>query len=107
MKRLLSKIPKEIEGKLIVREENCRICNEKNGKQIAVVDYWNIKTARLVKCLKCNHIQLDPMLNDNETSKGCFASGVTMNSPVTITAEPTFNLVISSKLSILSASKTI
>lgn len=74
MKNLLSKILSVvIEGKLIEREENCRICNEKTGKQIAVVDYWDIKTSRLVKCPKCNHIQLDPMLNDIETSKGCFA----------------------------------
>ena len=43
------------------------------GEQIAVVDYWDIKTSRLVKCPKCNHIQLDPMLNDKETAKGCFA----------------------------------
>ncbi len=72
-KRLFGKIPAAIEGKIIEREENCRICNDKNGKLIAVVDYWDIKTARLIKCPKCNHIQLDPMLSDTETSKGCLA----------------------------------
>ena len=73
MNYLLSKIPAVIKGKAIEREENCRICNEIIGEQIAVVDYWNIKTSRLIKCPKCNHIQIDPMLNDTETSKGCFA----------------------------------
>jgi SAM-dependent methyltransferase len=73
MKSLLRKIPAVIDGELIEREENCRICNGKTGKQIAVVDYWDIKTSRLIKCPTCDHIQLDPMLNDAETSKGCFA----------------------------------
>jgi 2-polyprenyl-3-methyl-5-hydroxy-6-metoxy-1,4-benzoquinol methylase len=70
---MLRNIPAKIDGKIIERDESCRICNEKNGEQFALVDYWNIKTAKLVKCPKCNHIQLDPMLNDSETSKGCFA----------------------------------
>jgi SAM-dependent methyltransferase len=73
VKNLLRKIPAAIAGKLVEREENCRICNEKTGEQIAVVDYWDIKTSRLIKCPKCHHIQLDPMLNDAETSKGCLA----------------------------------
>jgi len=60
-------------GELVVREEACRICNEKAGKQIGIVDYWDIRTCRIVACEKCNHIQLDPMLNEEETTKGCFA----------------------------------
>ncbi|MEP7171110.1 MAG: class I SAM-dependent methyltransferase [Bacteroidota bacterium] len=73
MKNLLSKIPANIEGKLVERKERCRICNEQTGELIAAVDYWDIKTTRLIKCPKCKLIQLDPMLNDSETSKGCFA----------------------------------
>ena len=73
MINLISKIPATLDGKTIERYENCRICNEKIGKKIAEVDYWNIKTSRLIKCPTCNHIQLDPMLNESETSKGCFA----------------------------------
>ena len=73
MKYFLSKIPAVIKGKVIEREENCRICNEIIGEQIGVVDYWDIKTSRIIKCPKCNHIQLDPMLNNMEISKGCFA----------------------------------
>jgi len=73
MENMLRRIPVIIDGEIIEREEYCRICNEKKGKQIAVVDYWNIKTSKLIKCPKCNHIQLDPMLNDTETAKGCFA----------------------------------
>ena len=73
MSYLLSKIPAIIHGNIIARKENCRICDETIGEQIAVVDYWDIKTSRLIKCPKCNHIQIDPMLNEKETSKGCFA----------------------------------
>ncbi len=73
MRALLSKIPAPLHGKEVVREENCRVCNASTGTQIAEVDYWDIKTSKLVKCNACNHIQLDPMLNDAETAKGCFA----------------------------------
>jgi 2-polyprenyl-3-methyl-5-hydroxy-6-metoxy-1,4-benzoquinol methylase len=73
MKRLLRRIPAVIEGQVIERDERCSVCNEKKGIQVAVVDYWDIKTSRLVKCPKCNHMQLDPMLSETETSKGCFA----------------------------------
>ncbi|MGD0755578.1 MAG: class I SAM-dependent methyltransferase [Bacteroidales bacterium] len=73
MKNIFRRISAPIGGNLVEREENCRICNEKMGEQIAVVDYWDIKTARLIKCSKCNHIQLDPMLTDSEISKGCNA----------------------------------
>lgn len=65
--------PAVMKGRQIERMENCRVCNEKSGLQIAIVDYWNIKTTRLVRCSKCNHIQLDPMLTEPETSKGCYA----------------------------------
>jgi ubiquinone/menaquinone biosynthesis C-methylase UbiE len=61
------------QGELVAREESCRICHEKSALQIGLADYWDIKTCRIVACTKCNHIQLDPMLNDEETSKGCFA----------------------------------
>jgi 2-polyprenyl-3-methyl-5-hydroxy-6-metoxy-1,4-benzoquinol methylase len=70
---LLRKIPAPISGELIVRKEGCKICDEKTAIRISTVDYWDIKTSQLVKCPKCNHIQLDPMLNDEETSKGCLA----------------------------------
>ncbi|MEI7498971.1 MAG: class I SAM-dependent methyltransferase [Bacteroidota bacterium] len=60
-------------GELIVREEACKICHEKTGRQIGVVDYWDIKTCIIVVCEKCNHIQLDPMLTEEETAKGCSA----------------------------------
>ncbi len=73
MKNPLSKIPVVIRGTLIERVEPCRVCNMQRGEQFAMVDYWNIKTSRLVKCPGCNHIQLDPMLNDKETAEGCYA----------------------------------
>ena len=73
LKRLKRKGSLTVTSDIISREENCRICNEEKGKQIGIVDYWDIKTSRLVQCVSCGHIQLDPMLNDEETSKGCQA----------------------------------
>ncbi|MFZ4563831.1 MAG: class I SAM-dependent methyltransferase [Bacteroidales bacterium] len=63
----------DMKGKPVERTENCRVCNERTGEFLADVDYWNIKTSRLVKCTKCNHIQLDPMLSESESAKGCYA----------------------------------
>ena len=60
-------------GDMLAREESCRVCHEKTGRKIGVVDYWDIKTSNIVACENCGHIQLDPMLNDEETAKGCFA----------------------------------
>lgn len=62
-----------MKGKPVERLESCRVCDEQTGEVIADVDYWNIKKTRLVRCLKCNHIQLDPMLSDSESAKGCHA----------------------------------
>ena len=67
------RFPVPIEGKLVKREEACRICGSTTAEQVGLVDYWDIKTSRLVKCPECRHIQLDPMLSDTETSKGCLA----------------------------------
>lgn len=49
------------------------MCNTTKGLQIGEVDYWDIKNSRIVKCEKCGLIQLDPMLNQKETAKGCLA----------------------------------
>jgi SAM-dependent methyltransferase len=73
MNVLLKKIPASLEGTIITREEECRICKEKEGKQIGTVDYWDIKNSKIVKCEKCGLAQLDPMLTEEETSKGCLA----------------------------------
>ncbi|MEI7897072.1 MAG: class I SAM-dependent methyltransferase [bacterium] len=63
----------ELRGELVSREEPCRICRETSGIRIGTVDYWDIKTSAIVVCETCSHIQLDPMLNGEETSMGCFA----------------------------------
>lgn len=73
MKKLLRKIPATLKGDLIEREDVCSICNAKEGLQIGAVDYWDIKSSRIVKCEKCGLIQLDPMLSQEETAKGCLA----------------------------------
>ena len=63
----------QFNGDLVDREQPCTICREKTGRQIGIVDYWDIKTSNVVLCEKCRHIQLDPMLNGGETAKGCLA----------------------------------
>ena len=67
------KIPAQFVAENVIRTENCRLCGEKHGKLISVVDYWDIKTSSIIKCEKCGLSQLDPMLTDAETSKGCLA----------------------------------
>ena len=73
MNAFLRKISTTISGTLFEREENCRVCNAKQGEKIGVIDYWDIKTSILTKCPDCKHIQLDPMLDDYDTEKGCYA----------------------------------
>lgn len=73
MKNILKKIPASFKGEIIERQEECRICNEKIGKQIGEIDYWDIKNSKIIKCEKCGLAQLDPMLTQEETSKGCLA----------------------------------
>ena len=64
---------RHFKGDIISLTDHCRICGESKGMQIGIVDYWDIKTSNLVQCPKCGHIQLDPMLNEEETAKGCHA----------------------------------
>jgi len=73
IKTLLKKIPAQLKGEIIERKEPCRLCGEKTGKLIAKIDYWDIKNTTLVKCEKCGLSQLDPMLTEEDTSKGCLA----------------------------------
>jgi len=73
MKNPFNNIPVHFTGATVTRAEPCRICREKTGKQIGIVEYWDIKTCRIVMCETCSHIQLDPMLNEEETAKGCYA----------------------------------
>ena len=73
MKELLKKIPVPFKGEIIERKENCRLCGEKRGMQIGLVDYWDISSNKLIKCTSCGLVQLDPMLTQEETAKGCLA----------------------------------
>ncbi len=65
--------PMPFKGDAITRIQKCRVCQETSAIRIGEVDYWDIKRANLVQCVTCKHIQLDPMLNDQETAKGCYA----------------------------------
>ncbi len=73
MKNMFINTPLSFKGELLPREENCRICHEKKGIRIGIVDYWDIKTCNIILCEKCSHIQLDPMLTEEETNRGCYA----------------------------------
>ncbi|MGK7391125.1 MAG: class I SAM-dependent methyltransferase [Candidatus Cyclobacteriaceae bacterium M2_1C_046] len=73
MKQILKKIPTELKGQQVERKEYCRICYARTGKQVGKVDYWDIKTSNIVQCENCGLAQLDPMLTEEETAKGCLA----------------------------------
>lgn len=69
----LKNLPKPILGESIIRKDSCSCCGEKSGEKIAVVDYWEIQQSNIVKCGNCKTFQLDPMLRDEQTDKGCLA----------------------------------
>jgi ubiquinone/menaquinone biosynthesis C-methylase UbiE len=62
-----------LKGEIVERKEKCRLCGESSAKLISVVDYWDIRKTTIVKCEKCGLAQLDPMLSEEDTSKGCLA----------------------------------
>lgn len=71
-------------GEIVSRTEPCRLCGETTGKLISVVDYWDIRKASIIKCEKCGLAQLDPMLTEEDTAKGCLAYYIeeTLRTPV-------------------------
>jgi 2-polyprenyl-3-methyl-5-hydroxy-6-metoxy-1,4-benzoquinol methylase len=69
----LKSLPVQLEGDVVTRQEPCRCCGAKGGIKISRIDYWDIKETDIVKCASCGTAQLDPMLTDDETSKGCLA----------------------------------
>ena len=66
-------IPKKISGKRIDRQVTCNICNSEHGDKVASLEYWDLKETDAVQCKNCGHIQLDPMLSDDDTQKGMFS----------------------------------
>jgi hypothetical protein len=78
MNGILKKIPGTLKGEIIERQEPCKICKEKSGMQIGEVGYWNISINKIVKCQKCGLVQLDTMLSEEETYKGCLAYSMKM-----------------------------
>lgn len=69
----LKNLPVRLEGESVSRKELCRCCGGKEGVLISRIDYWDIKETDIIKCSGCGTAQLDPMLTDDETSKGCLA----------------------------------
>jgi SAM-dependent methyltransferase len=49
------------------------MCGALTGRLIALTDYWDIRQSALVRCEQCGLIQLDPMLTEEETARGCLA----------------------------------
>lgn len=60
-------------GESVLRIQPCRSCGSETGQKISEVDYWDIRSTNLVQCDKCKTTQMDPMLTDEETDKGCLA----------------------------------
>lgn len=82
--RFLKNLPVKMQGETVTRKESCRCCGEKKGIRISHIDYWDIKSTDVVKCIACGTAQLDPMLTDDETAKGCLAYYIeeSLRSPV-------------------------
>lgn len=57
----------------VQRIEACTFCGDKKAYLVSKIDYWDLHSASLVQCQSCQHIQLDPKLNDQQTEKGCTA----------------------------------
>lgn len=55
------------------RHTPCSVCNTPDGLFIATTDYWDLQSSNLIQCPVCQHTQLDPMLNDEQTATGCYA----------------------------------
>lgn len=100
--KFLRNIPSPIEGSRVERKEPCRSCGSKTGILAGQVDYWDIKQADLIKCDQCGLAQMDPMLTQEETAKGCLAYYVEETLRVT-TKEQKRNLVRNFRRGILFA----
>lgn len=69
----LKNLPVKLDGESVTRKEPCRCCGSNKGILISHIDYWDIRETDIVKCTTCGTSQLDPMLTDEETAKGCLA----------------------------------
>lgn len=69
----LKNLPKPLTGEPVKRVQPCKCCGSEDGLKISVVDYWDIRTSDIVQCVNCRTSQLDPMLTEEETDKGCLA----------------------------------
>jgi len=67
------KIPTPFQGAEVLRAEPCRFCGGRKAIMISETDYWDIRSAAFVKCTQCGLAQLDPMLSEEDTAKGCLA----------------------------------
>jgi 2-polyprenyl-3-methyl-5-hydroxy-6-metoxy-1,4-benzoquinol methylase len=65
--------PNPFDGAQVTRTEPCRLCGGHEGTLIGMTDYWDLRRSSIVICERCKLIQLDPMLTEPETAKGCLA----------------------------------
>lgn len=63
--------PAQLEA--VDRQEPCSFCTSSQGLLVSQIDFWDLHSAKLVQCVQCKHIQLDPKLNEAQTEKGCHA----------------------------------
>lgn len=61
------------DGQEVEREQPCMVCGNTTGTRIARTAFWDLLECSVVRCSKCNHIQLDPVLSSGATETGCQA----------------------------------
>lgn len=70
---LLKNLPVELKGQKVIRQNACTCCGHSEGMLISEIDYWDIAETKIMKCANCGTAQLDPMLTDEQTARGCLA----------------------------------
>ncbi len=67
---------KLLQGKQTQRKHICSFCGSKIGNKIGAFFYWDIADLDVVQCSACRHMQVDPMLSEEQLVKGCSAYDV-------------------------------
>jgi len=66
-------LPRVLEGTRVQRHDPCGFCQSRDAETLAAVDYWDLSENKIVKCLNCGQMQLDPMLTREQMELGCKA----------------------------------
>jgi hypothetical protein len=60
-------------GVPVERQNRCGFCNAPQGVLVAQGDFWDLARVNYVRCEECGLIQVDPMLSEEVTARGCQA----------------------------------